>query len=256
MATTPGNAPRKKWLLIVAMLVLLIGLVSRIPAAVALNWALPDRVETRGISGTVWRGSIDALRVDGTALDPVDWQLRPLALLTGRIGASIEAGLPGGFFAGDVSLSAGRIRIRDARAALDLAPVTRLSTIGPSEGSVRLTIREAEIDALWPVRLDGEMVLTGLRYPPVGPQPLGSYRLEFDPALASDPAFPVSASLSTLDGPFAVDGRLLLGENRSYSMRAGVAPKPDTDQQLRNALRILGPAGPDGSHQLNFDGNL
>ena len=256
MALALQGQPPRKWLFIVAGLALLIGLVSRMPAAVALNWALPDSVETRGISGSIWRGTIAALRVNGTSLGPLSWQLRPLALLTGRIGADIEAGLPGGFFAGEVALSGERIRIRDARAALDLAPVTRLSTIGPSEGSVRLTIREAEMDKLWPVRLDGEMVLSDLRYPPVGTQPLGSYRLQFDPALSSDPAFPIAGSLSALDGPFDVDGRLLLGDGRSYSMRATVAAKPDTDQQMRNALRILGPAGPDGGYQLSFDGNL
>lgn len=251
-----AKLPPKKWLLIIGVVVLLVGLASRLPAAVALDWVLPPEVETRGISGSIWQGSIEALRVNGTSVGPVSWQLRPLALLTGRIGGDVEAGLPGGFFDGSVALSATRIRVRDARMALDLAPVTRLSSIGPSQGNVRLTIREADIDNLWPVRLDGEMVLTDLRYPPVGPQPLGSYRLNFDPALSSDPAFPVAGSLSALDGPFEVDGRLLLGDERSYSMRARVAAGAKADQQTRNALRILGPAASDGSHQLTFDGNL
>lgn len=243
-------------MLIVGIVSLVLGLISQLPANVALNWALPAEIETRNVAGTIWQGSVEAVRANGTTVGPVNWTLKPMALLTGKIGASIEAGVPGGFFNGDVRVGPGRIIVNDVKALLALAPLTRMSSIGPSQGSVQVALTEGRFVDLWPVHLDGELQLTDLRYPPVGSQPLGAYRIVFDPADAVDAGFPVAGRLQSISGPFNVDGTLKLGENRGYSMRAKVAASAEADQQMRNSLRIIGPAQADGSYELAFEGNL
>ena len=246
----------RKRLIGIASIEFLIGLVAKLPAATALNWFLPADIETRGISGTLCQCKMDALKVKGTAIGPLAWARKPAALITGRLAADIEAGLPGGFFDGHVSAGRDVLELNDARVAVTLAPITRLSPIGPSEGLLQATIVTARFETMWPVAVDGNVILRDLVYPPVGRTPLGSFSLDFDPAMERPADYAVSGQLSSLEGPFDLDGELFLGDQRAYSLRAEIAAKADADQAIRNALRLLGPADASGKQRLVFDGNL
>lgn len=246
---------RRRTLWLVAAVTLLIGLLSRMPASFVLSMFLPDQVLTRGVNGTIWSGTIDAAELNGISLGNIEWRLKPLAILTGRLRAQASAALPGGFVDGDFSVSASEIRIRDTKASLALAPITAPSSIGPSSGQARVSIDDARLRDLWPTTLRGELTLTDLRYPPVGTQPLGDYSITFADD-DSNPAYPVRGDVTALDGPFVLSGYISLGDNRAYSMRARIAAKPGADAQLSQGLRILGPANAQGQHALSFDGNL
>lgn len=243
-------------LILPAVVVFLVGLVARMPASVVLGWALPDQVATRGIAGTVWNGSIAAVEVAGVSVGPIDWRWRPAALFGARIGADVEAGLPGGFFSGRVAVGFGDIVLQDVRASAALAPLTRRSSIGRADGTARVAARAVTIAEGWPTAIEGEVLLSDLRYAGAGNAPLGGYRLRFDGSTASDPAFPIAGQLgSDESGPFEVDGVLRLGPGRAYALNAAVSTRANAPAELEGALRLL-PTGPGGARQLQFEGAL
>ncbi|MEO0614538.1 MAG: type II secretion system protein N [Pseudomonadota bacterium] len=243
-------------LVLPAIVVFFIALLARLPASAVLGWALPEQVATRGISGTIWNGTIDVVDVNGVSIGPVSWRWRPSALLSGRIGATVEAGLPGGYFDGVVGLGSGVIVLEDVRALANLESLTQRSSIGAAGGTARLTATRLRIESLWPADIEGEVLLTRLRYAATGNAALGGYRLRFDGSVTDDPAFPISGVLES-DGsaPFSVNGTLALGPGRAYALNAIVAPDPDAPDEIKQALQFL-PADPSGQRQLSFEGAL
>lgn len=190
------------------------------------------------------------------SLGPVDWRWRPSALLGLRLGVDVEAGLPGGFFNGRVAVGLGDIVLEDVRASAALAPITRRSTIGAAEGMARVSATRMAIADGWPTSIDGEVLLSDLRYAGTGNVPLGGYRLRFDGTTGDDPAFPLAGQLGSDDnGPFEVGGVLRLGPGRAYSLNASVAVRANAPAELQGALRLM-PTGPDGNRQLQFEGTL
>ncbi len=243
-------------LILPAVVVFLLGLVARMPAGVVLGWVLPDQVATRGITGTLWNGRIAAVEDAGVSLGPVDWQWRPTALFGLRLGVDVEAGLPGGFFNGRVAVGFGDIVLEDVRASAALAPLTQRSTVGAADGMARVSATRMTLADGWPTAIEGEVVLTDLRYAGAGNVPLGGYRLRFDGSMGDDPAFPLAGLLDSDDsGPFEVDGALRLGPGRAYSLNAAVDLRANAPAELQGALRLM-PAGPDGRRQLQFEGAL
>lgn len=82
---------KKALWIILAVVVYLGALVALIPARFAMQFApLPEYVQVGGISGSIWHGRADALRVGEHMLRDIEWQLAPLPLLTGQIRVAVN----------------------------------------------------------------------------------------------------------------------------------------------------------------------
>ncbi|MEO1117447.1 MAG: type II secretion system protein N [Pseudomonadota bacterium] len=243
-------------LVLPVIIVFVIGLVVRLPASAVLSWTLPDNVSTRGISGTIWSGTIDVVDVNGVSMGPVSWRWRPAALASGRIGAVVEAGLPGGYLDGKVSVGSDVMVLEDVRALANLASLTQRSSIGAARGTARVSATRLRLESLWPTDIEGEIRLTNLRYAATGNTALGGYRLRFDGTASGDPAFPLLGVIES-DGsaPFTVGGTLGLGPARAYALNATVAAGADAPAEITQALQFL-PADASGQRQLSFEGAL
>ncbi|MEO0576929.1 MAG: type II secretion system protein N [Pseudomonadota bacterium] len=244
----------KRRLIAIACIVFLVGVVAKIPAGVALQFA-PELLQTRGVSGTLWSGSIDAVAVDGQVAGPLTWQLKPLALLGGALAADVECSLGDGFFSGGVKLRGDTVTLTDAKLAAALGDLTRRASIGPSQGVVNATVPLLEMTAQWPTRVDAQITIKDLQYSGSGPEILGSYRLTFAPDNTSD-EWPVVGTIQSIDGPFNANGTMSLGDNRSYAIEATVSSTADASNNLKRSLAVLGPASRDGSHTLTLNGSL
>ena len=77
-------------LVAVGLLVLIVGLIVKFPARVALQ-LVPDSVLVSGASGTIWNGRAGAVLVSGIYLRNVEWRTKPLGLLTGKLALSLRA---------------------------------------------------------------------------------------------------------------------------------------------------------------------
>ncbi|MEM7764298.1 MAG: type II secretion system protein N [Pseudomonadota bacterium] len=247
---------KTKRIVAVAAVVLIVGLVVKMPASVLLHWALPEAVQTSGISGSIWRGHVDAVAVASVNAGPVDWQLHPFTLLTGKLAATLQAELPGGFADGRVALRGDRIWLEDTKLAVDLGQFTRYSSIGPSTGRARIDIQRAELRDLWPAELVAEMTVNNLAYPGVGTAPLGNYQLVF-PETNNGDSSDINGTLTALDSaPYELDGTLTLSADRGYALRGLIAAKSGVNAAYSRGLQFLGPADSEGRRQLVFEGTL
>ncbi|WP_018880236.1 type II secretion system protein N [Thioalkalivibrio sp. ALE9] len=83
------------------VLALLVALVARLPASVALaaaeRWAgLPDSIAWEQVHGSVWRGSVDGLQSPVGPMGHLQWEIRPGELLRGGLAANLHWLPPGG----------------------------------------------------------------------------------------------------------------------------------------------------------------
>lgn len=117
---------------VLAVLVFVIFLVISIPARFAMQFVdLPAGVQIGGVEGTLWRGQIDAVRVNDLWLREITWQVRPSRLLTGQIQVQLElSDHIDNMVVGQAQViaSTSRLRVRDAQFS---ARVTDLASYAP-----------------------------------------------------------------------------------------------------------------------------
>ena len=101
-------------------------------------------VAYHSIDGTLWRGKIQKLHYRGVNFGDVDYHIKPLRLLSGRLAADVE--LSGGSLAGEANVSAGvsgAMNISNAQIIFDLDAATRYALLGePLSGALRADINE------------------------------------------------------------------------------------------------------------------
>lgn len=143
----------KKVMWALAALVVFIGfLIISMPARFVLQFAdLPAGVQIGGLSGSVWRGEVDTLRADEILLRDVQWRVRPLQLLGGRlqldvvIDEHVENLVVG---EGTLTISSARMSVNDmvleARLT-DLAAYAPQPSPFPLRGDVQLYIAQFEL---------------------------------------------------------------------------------------------------------------
>jgi hypothetical protein len=209
--------------------------VARMPA----RWVVPPRGaqgSCESVEGTLWEGTCGGLRVAGTAVGDLSWELHPLRLLAGKLAAhlvlahgvadanaDLELGFGGGVIArhlvADVPLDPGLIpsvpRQVRGRAHLDLA------LLEVARGIVR--------------QLQGRIEAHDLEDRSGLATPLGSYAVTF-PGGSGEP----TGKLRDLDGPLAVEGSLRLTRQPGFDLEGLVAPRSGAAPELVNNIRFLG----------------
>ncbi|MEM1409238.1 MAG: type II secretion system protein N [Pseudomonadota bacterium] len=127
----------------VAFVVFVVATAATLPLAVVTS-RLDLPVEMTRVSGTVWKGAIDGLSVNGQTLGDAKFRVRPWSLLSGRPSAHIDfqgRGLQG---AGDISFNGDLITLTDASGTADLVRFGFVDAFGqPLRGSVK-----TEVEAL------------------------------------------------------------------------------------------------------------
>lgn len=250
---------RLRWLAVAGGVALLVSLVMLVPARVAIGWlGLPPGMAS-GVTGTAWHGEIRHLALGSgrLILGPVRWQLKPSSLLLARLAAEVRAELPDGFVAADISLSAGgKLTLRNLEAA---APLTWLAP-GVADPGSQLSARFDRLVLAkgWIATAVGSLQLAGVILPiPAGNARLdpGSYTLGFDAhdVLAGQP---VEGQLKDAGGPLELSGTVKFSPPRSYELQGRAKARPNAPPEVGNALTMLGPALPDGTHQVSLAGSF
>lgn len=236
---------------------LLLSLVALLPARVLFGALGLPAGAASGLSGTVWNGTAERLSLGGVTLGPVNWNARPSRLLTGQIAADVEATVPEGFVNGTIAVGlGGTIAISDLEAA---APMSWLvPTAGATGGQVaarfdKLAFRAGRVETA-----KGTLNVAGVQLPiPTAGRQLGTgaYSVAFDAeGLGSEE--PLTGQLSDAGGPLEITGTLMFTPPRSYELTGKAKLRPEAPPELRSALQMLGPATPDGSHDLSVAGSF
>jgi general secretion pathway protein N len=233
---------------------------STFPAGTAVRWVVPPPAELTGIRGTVWSGSAASGSINGFSVQDVRWNVKPWTLLTGRIGANLEARLADGFLNTGITASTSRVQFNDVRGGASLATIASMLPVRGMRGQASVALSSLEIENGWPSKILGELKLAALEITPFVPNgsssslvPLGDYAVTFGDA----PARSIAARFVDNGGPLEVAGTLVVNPSREYTFDALIKPRSGASQQLVDGLNVM-TADPDsnGRRRLTLTGSL
>jgi len=239
--------------------VLLLSLLAYAPAYLLQTWLKPKdapaTAELFGLEGTLARGRLDGVVVGGrTVMADLHWQLRPLQLLLGRVGLTLNAGKEPILLDGKASVSPfGRLRLSGLRANAGLPAL--LSSLGyflPFDGQAGLDFARLVADERQLKQAEGSVQLQGLAWA-LGPNrtPLGDFRAD-----VTTEDKDIVAKLASVSGPLELSGEARLLPDQSYELQMQMKPKPGAPPMLPNMLAQLGAPDAQGYYHLRRQGTL
>src|SRR6267154_3227280 len=80
--------------------------IATLPASL-LSARLPAELSLEGVSGSIWSGAAETVRLRGTPLGAASWSATPLALFAGRLDYQVELVRADGFLRGRIGASFG-----------------------------------------------------------------------------------------------------------------------------------------------------
>jgi general secretion pathway protein N len=229
------------------------------PAGTALRWFAPPEVTFAGVAGTLWSGSAASCAAGTFRAESLRWRVRPAALLLGRISANVEARIPDGFVAGDLTASPSSVRLSNVRGGTSLPALAALLPVRGMRGQASVALELLVLEDGWPAAAVGELKLAGLESLPLIPDgtgaylPLGDYTVTFVPAAAGS----LEARVVDNGGPLEVEGTVTLDASRAYTIDALVEPRTGAPEMLVEGLKVM-TADPDaeGRRRLSLTGSL
>jgi len=228
---------------------------SAFPAGTAVRWFVPPPVALNGIQGTVWSGSAASGTIGELPVQDVRWHLRPWTLLTGRVGANVEARLADGFLNTGVTASTSRVQFNDLRGGTSLATVALMLPVRGMRGQASVALSSLELENGWPVHILGELKLAALEIANGNSKsvPLGDYTVTFGEA----PARNIAARFVDNGGPLEVAGTVVVDAARMYTFDALIKPRDGASQQLVDGLNVMtSDPNSEGRRRLTLTGSL
>ena len=245
---------RQRTLIVVVGGVVFLGVgLATLPASLLASH-LPSEVTAEGVSGSVWSGAADVIRLRGQPLGAASWTAEPLALLSGRLNYHVELERPDGFARGRLGASLGGALLGEDL-EFDL-PMSALGG-GPSGsgwlGSVAAQLKTLRLENGWPVALNGHVTVAKLQ-PPGAQVAIGSYAIDFDPP--GDSGDKLIGRVRDVDSPLLVRAQLVLKHDRSFSLEGDVTPRPGAPQEVMQAVAFLGAPDAMGRRQFVLGGSF
>jgi hypothetical protein len=239
-------------LITVGILALILGLIIKMPARLAVHWFAPSEIAISDIKGSAWSGSAGEASVAGIYLRDVQWDFSPLQLFTGALSYRVSATPVSGFIETDMSIgSSGALTLTDLRASLPLELFAGAIGIRGLQGSGSFQFDRLKIVDGLAVVADGTLQVANLVVPIVGRDSLGGYRLDF---FTEDNG--ISASIEDNDGVVELAGSLQVRADRSFEFVAAVITLPQTPEGVRRQLQFLPPPDARGQQELRLEGVL
>ncbi len=226
--------------------------IATLPASLLVS-RLPPDLKVEGVSGTVWNGGADEIRLRGTALGSFSWRAEPAALLGGELAFRIEISRPDGYVRGRLAAAAG-----GALTGRELEIELPLNALHPDtqdwQGSLHGTVQSVRLEQGWPVALVGSLQTSGLK-PPGSDLPIGDYALDFDGR--SDTPTQLLGRVRDVAAPLVVRGQLVLRRQRSFELTGEVTPRPEAPPDMRQAVSFLfGAPDAAGRWTFKFEGSF
>jgi general secretion pathway protein N len=233
--------------------------ISSIPASTVYRFFGPAELRLAGLEGTLWSGGAALGSVEGLSLHDIRWNLAPLPLLTGRASGNVEARLPDGFAAGEVSATPSRIILRGVEASTSLPALGNLLPAEGVRGLVSLALDELRLDDGRPTKALGRVRIAELAVPPLMPGagaeliPLGNYEIVFKDAGGAG----IAAEIHDTGGPLEVAAELRLDDMGNYTLEGVAAAREDASKELVQGLKLMtGEPDAEGRRPFSLTGSL
>lgn len=238
----------------------LVSLLAMLPAEPVLEWGAP-RLQAQGVTlaatgldGTLWSGEAASLSVNGMPLGHVDWDLAPLQLLFGRIGAHWMVQPEGGYLSGDLAAGGEDLKLTDLDGRLPAAQVMGYAPALPVqiEGEISTRMERVAIGPAGLREAQGTVIWHGAALTAPMAMPLGDLRVELSTAADGN----IVGDIGDAGGPLDVAGELVLSPKGTYRLELNLATRPGASSELEQALGMLGRPGPGGKHRFTYSGHV
>lgn len=225
-------------------------LIWTLPAerAVALVRKQAPQLQLSGVTGTAWSGRAATLQYQTQQLPRFKWQLKPLALVMGRVEFAITFDGEGRTGAATVGRRFdGALVLNQVQATL---PMAELGAALALNG--QLEVKLDELTAKGGVIQSATGELHWRQAAMTTPaQKLG----EFSARISTD-ATGIKALIRDEGGPLQLEGNLRLTGNGSYQFNAKATVRDPQQTMLRQVLQSAGRQEPDGRVALEYNGHL
>ena len=239
-----------RWWLFGALTYLLF-LLAQLPAQFVTGWLgrHAPGVQLDGVSGNVFSGHANGLRVQGAMLGSLKWRFDWLALLSASYGYRFQLMGDGEEIGGRIDLRGSRVFLFDLEGHIPVATVERWLPL-PSHsvsGSLGLRFKELDVKGGHLTSADGEVELDDgvLSWP--RSYTLGSFHATLSPAVTGG----IDAEASDVASPLKLHATLNLSVEGVYHLSGAVGPKDPLDSVTRSLLAGFG--APDSTGQYPFD---
>ena len=234
-------------------------LLNGLPAQHILGWTSADAQKppfTYGnIKGTLWRGKMEAVRLQSIPVDKLKWRFTPTELLFGRLGFEVEINHIGQLLEGNVAIGMGDLyqleNVTGQLPAQMIPPLIDLGQIGV-DGQVDLDLQHLTVEAQQVTSAEGKIKWLGSAL--LSPFALKVGDLQAD--LTTDENGHVKAKIKDMGGATSVDGELSLTMDGNFRVSGHIKPGTESDPRLGSALKAISKSQPDGSYRIDFSANL
>ena len=247
----------RRRLLLIAGIVFGLTFLAHIPAALLYGLFAPkDSVfSVHGLRGSWTEGALSGVSKGGRLVaQDLQWSLRPLQLLLGRVATKLHGGGQIATLDGGLAVGLGGTRLTDFRFA---GGIKNLAAAGgyafvPVDGRVggelaKLILKNGKLDYA-----DGRLELKNLAWTLArDPLLLGDFTAEISTAPEA-----VTAAISSPSGPLEASGTAKLAPDQSYEIDLLLKPKPGSSEMLLNYVKSLGAPDAQGNYRLRQRGKL
>lgn len=226
------------------------------PAKVVLALApLPSQLQVSQVTGTIWQGQSELVKVGPRRLEQVSWSIRPMALFTGTLELDVMIGNRSTPVSGKAKLMLSPAGAQVEQLQFDaphgfLLANTRLPFRTKTQGDISLVIPEGSQGKPWCETLSGKLFMNQTQVTnQFGEYPIGN--VEF--GLSCDNG---QIKLTTDETKNSIDlaGDIIVGERNRLQVMAKIKPTDSQPDDLRNALGFLGQPDAEGYYPLRYNG--
>ncbi|UCE89504.1 MAG: type II secretion system protein N [Pseudomonadota bacterium] len=237
---------------VVGLVAWLVFLVATIPASIPYGYLVAGKPAQRslaltGIQGTLWSGSAASARIGGIAVGRLEWDMRMLQLLLGRLGAHVSMQGNGLRADGDVALKlGGEMQLSDvvarvpAQALMPLFYGYPISLVGEFSANLeQFAVKQGQTFAA-----RGRVAWQGAGVSAPQALAFGDLLLTLEPTDDGS-----KGVLADKGGPMQIEGLLNIAASGQYNLDARLAAREE-QSPLKAALGMLG--RPDAQGKVTF----
>jgi len=217
---------------------------------------LEERVEglaLYGVKGTVWSGELQALEVNGTRLNNVEWSLSPLALLLGNMRLQFSLNSDGlqGEGVVEVDLLGDSVTLQDVDIRFPIEKYAQQLGVADFDlsGNIELNLYHLTYQDNLISGLSGVLVWyeSGIS----GALEIGDIQADLE---QHDGV--LTAILSDRGGPVKLSGDLSLQDSGHYQFKSILEVRDNSDLSLKQTLRLMGRTVGDNRVEVNTNGQM
>lgn len=232
--------------IVLFLLAFLVFLVATVPAKLAVSYLpQPSPIQVRGVSGTIWSGEAASLVHQNNDLGKLEWTLKPLTLLTMKLGVDFRLSQKHLFAEGEATISQDQsISLDDTTIKGDVAhlPLPEDKLLVTPEGRFVADITNATIVNQNISDVDGNLVWSPAKITAPAEYELGKITLD---VTGTDGQ--LNGKLGSKNSPLNIAGTLQLAKNGNLSTNIKLTPHNQTPQEIRDMLPLAGKPARDGS---------